>query len=145
MTDYPGLGPENFVDVLALSGDASDGIPGLKRIGPKTAIKLLRDFGSVEEIFKHGESIKRKDVRGSITAEDAREAVELYRRLVTIRRDVDVGIGADADVGRIDELFRLTRPVDGGEAAMSVLAELEMFSLIEIMEALVDSLPRPPR
>ena len=71
--------------------------------------------------------------------------MELYRRLVTIRCDVDVGIAPGAGAARLDELLRLTRPPDGGEAAMGVLAELEMFSLIEMVEALVDSLPPAPR
>ena len=131
--------------MLALSGDASDGIPGLRRVGPKTALKLLREYGSVDEIFRRGADIGRKDVRGAVTAAGARETVELYRRLVTIRCDVDVGIAPGAGAARLDELLRLTRPQDGGEAAMGVLAELEMFSLIEMVEALVDSLPPAPR
>ncbi|WP_240739214.1 5'-3' exonuclease H3TH domain-containing protein [Marinitoga lauensis] len=48
-----GFGPEKIQDFLALTGDAVDNIPGVKGIGEKTATKLIKEFGSLEEIYKN--------------------------------------------------------------------------------------------
>ena len=53
-----GLEPIKMIDIKALQGDASDNIPGVKGIGEKTALKLLQDFGSLEEIYKNIAYIK---------------------------------------------------------------------------------------
>jgi DNA polymerase-1 len=80
-----GVGAEQVRDFLALTGDSSDNIPGVPSVGPKTAAELLQQFGSIEEIYSHVESITRKKLRD--TLEQHRELAFLSRRLVTLHED----------------------------------------------------------
>ena len=79
--------PEQIIDYLALVGDSSDNIPGVPRVGAKTAAKWLNEYGSVDELIAHADDIKGK-VGDSLR--DNLEQLELSRRLATIRLDVDV-------------------------------------------------------
>ncbi|MEW6486473.1 MAG: DNA polymerase I [Thermodesulfobacteriota bacterium] len=76
-----GVGPDRVVDVLALTGDAVDNIPGVPGIGPKTAAKLLEEYGSLEEIVARASEIRGK--RGEALREHGQRALE-NRPLVTI-------------------------------------------------------------
>lgn len=76
--------PLQVIDVLALMGDTSDNIPGVPGIGEKTAIKLIRDFGSVENLLAHTAELKGR-VRESL--EKNREIAMLSKQLVTILCD----------------------------------------------------------
>ena len=58
-----GVGPEQIVDYLALVGDTSDNIPGVPGIGPKTAVALLEQFGSIDNMFDHLHEIKNEKRR----------------------------------------------------------------------------------
>src|SRR5512133_2879252 len=73
--------PEQVIDVLALMGDSSDNIPGAPGIGPKTAMKLISEFGSVEALFDNPDKIKGK-CREII--EKNREVIEFSKKLVRI-------------------------------------------------------------
>lgn len=86
VVDKIGVKPEQVIDWLALVGDSSDNIPGVQGIGPKTAQKLLADYGSIDGIYEHLEEIKRPKQRESL--ENSRETVALAQRLATIVRDV---------------------------------------------------------
>jgi DNA polymerase-1 len=79
--------PEQIVDYLALVGDASDNIPGVPKVGPKTAAKWLGEYGSAEGIVAHATDIAGKV--GESLRENLR-TLELSRRLATIRRDLDL-------------------------------------------------------
>ncbi len=57
---FDGLGPDKVVDVMALMGDAADNIPGVPGIGEKTAVKLIQEFGSIENLMKHTARIRSK-------------------------------------------------------------------------------------
>jgi DNA polymerase-1 len=84
--------PEQFVDFLALTGDKSDNIPGVEKCGPKTAVKWLQEWGSLDEIMAHADEI------GGKIGENLRAALEqlpLSRELATIKRDLDLGCGPD--------------------------------------------------
>lgn len=85
-----GLEPIQFIDVLALMGDASDNVPGVPGIGEKTAIALLQQYGSVENLLDHVPDVKGKKAREGLEqhAADAR----LSKRLVTIDTSVDVDL-----------------------------------------------------
>ena len=85
-----GVEPGRVVDYLALVGDSSDNVPGAPGIGPKTALKLLETYGSVEEVLAHAEEVKAKRPRESLLGN--REEILLSRELVTIRTDVEVGM-----------------------------------------------------
>ena len=73
------------IDILALMGDASDNIPGVPGIGPKTAQKLISQFGSVENLLNHTDQLKGRQKE---RVEENAELALLSKRLVTITRDV---------------------------------------------------------
>ena len=84
-----GVPPARMLDYLMLVGDASDNVPGVDKIGPKTAVKLLTQYGSLENIIAHAHEIK-----GAI-GENMRKALGWFdtsRQLITIKCDVDLPI-----------------------------------------------------
>lgn len=87
-----GVRPEQIIDYLALVGDSSDNVPGVRGIGPKGAQKLLNDYESLEGIYAHIDSIK-----GAIQKKlaDGRDSAYLSRKLCTIVTDLDVGSALD--------------------------------------------------
>ena len=80
-----GVPPERVVDVLGLAGDSSDNIPGVPGIGPKTATKLLQEFGDLDTLLANAGSIKGKRGESLVAFGDQ---ARLSRRLATIREDV---------------------------------------------------------
>lgn len=78
---------KQVIDLLALMGDASDNIPGCMGVGEKTAVKLLQDFGSIDNMLAHTDQIKGA-LRTKV--ETQREQIEFSRYLVTIRTDAPV-------------------------------------------------------
>jgi DNA polymerase-1 len=88
--------PEQMVDYLALVGDSSDNIPGIPKVGPKTAARWLNDYGSADGIVANAASIAGK-VGDSLRANLA--TLELSRKLATIRRDVELPL-SPADLER---------------------------------------------
>ncbi|RKY06497.1 MAG: DNA polymerase I [Planctomycetota bacterium] len=60
LMDDKGLSPEQFIDVLALQGDAADNIPGVPDVGPKTATDWIQKYGSLDELYAHADEIKGK-------------------------------------------------------------------------------------
>jgi DNA polymerase-1 len=82
-----GVLPSFVVDVLALAGDTSDNVPGVKGIGEKTAAELVKAFGHVEDILARAHEIKQNARRERLLA-DA-DMARLSRELVTIKTDVD--------------------------------------------------------
>lgn len=82
-----GVKPEQIVDYLALMGDASDNIPGVLKVGPKTARKWLGDYETIANLIKNAEQIKGKvgiNLRASL------QQLSLYRELTTIKSDLDL-------------------------------------------------------
>ena len=82
-----GVTPEQIIDYLTLVGDTSDNIPGVPKVGPKTAVKWLQEYADLDEIIANQEKIGGKvgeNFRDSI------EQLELSKALVTIRLDVDI-------------------------------------------------------
>jgi len=84
--------PEQVIDYLALVGDTSDNIPGVPKVGPKTAAKWLNEYQSADGIVEHSEEIKGK-VGESLR--DNIEQLRLSQELATIRTNVDLDIGID--------------------------------------------------
>jgi DNA polymerase I len=84
-----GVPPEKIIDYLTLVGDTSDNIPGVPNIGPKTAVKLLTEYGSLDEIVKHAHEIKGK------MGENLQKSLDylpLAKKLVTIKDDVELNL-----------------------------------------------------
>jgi DNA polymerase-1 len=99
--------PEQFIDYLALVGDSSDNIPGVPKVGPKTASKWLNQYDSADDIVEHGDEIKGK-VGESLR--DNVDSLRLSKELATIKTDVplDVDIGdLQASDGNTDALRAL--------------------------------------
>jgi DNA polymerase-1 len=80
--------PGKVVDLLALMGDASDNIPGVQGIGPKTAENLLREFRDLDDIYRHIGKVKPDGVREKLVRD--KDAAYLSRRLATIKRDLEL-------------------------------------------------------
>lgn len=89
-----GVPPELVTDYLALIGDSSDNVPGARGIGPKTALKLLEEYGSLDEILANVENIKGKRARESLM--ENRDEVLLSKELVTIQRDLPIELDLHA-------------------------------------------------
>jgi len=96
--------PEQVIDVLALMGDTADNIPGAPGIGPKTARKLISEYGSVEEVFKNTDKLKGK-IREII--ENNREQIEFSKKLVTIEQNVPVEFEEDRLVTEVPDPEKL--------------------------------------
>ncbi len=104
-----GVGPDGIVDLLALTGDSSDNVPGVPGVGRKTAAKLLAEHGSLEALLAAAGAMKPGKLRDNLLA--ARESVRFSREMVELRTDVEV---ADPDSFR-------PRPPDA--AALDALFE----------------------
>lgn len=83
-----GVKPSLIIDLKALMGDASDNYPGVAGIGPKTALQLLKDYGSVESIYAHIDSIGSAGIKAKLIA--GHESAVLGKTLATIRRDAPI-------------------------------------------------------
>lgn len=100
--------PGQVIDLLALMGDSSDNIPGAPGIGPKTAQKLLAEFGSVEELIA---SSSRLSGRIKEIIENSADLIRLSRKLATIEQDVPLEFDKEAfawggaDIGALKALF----------------------------------------
>ena len=89
-----GIPPSQVTDYLALVGDASDNIPGARGIGPKTALKLLGQYPSVEELLEHAEKVE--PARASKSLQENADDVRLSKRLIRIMTDLDVPLDLEA-------------------------------------------------
>ncbi|MBY5009178.1 DNA polymerase I [Streptococcus suis] len=100
-----GITPIQFIDLKALMGDKSDNIPGVTKIGEKTGLKLLTEFGSLEGIYEHIDSMKASKMKENLIAD--KEQAFLSRTLATIDTQAPIEIGLDDIVyqgPRIEEL-----------------------------------------
>lgn len=84
--DEYGIEPGQFIDVKGLMGDASDNIPGVKGIGEKTALALVREFGSIPCIYENIDKVASRSLREKLVGN--REAAFLSRKLATIDRSI---------------------------------------------------------
>ncbi|MCU0937283.1 MAG: DNA polymerase I, partial [Gammaproteobacteria bacterium] len=103
-----GVPPERIVDYLTLVGDAVDNVPGVPKVGPKTAAKWIGEFGSLDGVMAHAGEIPGKvgeNLRASLAQ------LPLSRDLVTVRCDLPLGVGPDdlhvaaPDPARLRELY----------------------------------------
>lgn len=96
-----GVKPEQIIDYLALMGDSSDNIPGVQGCGPKTAVKWLKQYGSVADLIENADEIKGKigeKLRAGL------DMIPLSRQLATIKTDVELDVVLkDLVLGKADE------------------------------------------
>ncbi len=129
-----GIEPEQVVDFQALVGDPTDNVPGVPSVGPKTAQKLLQQFGTLDGLYEHLDQITRPKLRQAL--EEHRQQALLSRSLVQLRRDVPVAIPWSR--GRTDR-FRLAE-------AAPVLEELGFRQIVEeFRQAGAESAPGQPK
>ena len=83
-----GVGPDKVRDLLALVGDTSDNVPGVKGVGVKTAAELLNTYGTLEGIYEHIEEIKKPKLKESLITN--RDEALLSQKLVTLHDDVPI-------------------------------------------------------
>ncbi len=103
-----GVPPERIIDYLALMGDTSDNVPGVPKVGPKTAAKWIAEYGSLEEVMAQAANIQGKigeNLRASLAI------LPMSKQLTTIKCDVDLAVGVDqlipdaADLTKLRELY----------------------------------------
>ena len=124
---YGGMDPDQFLEMKALVGDNSDNIPGVPGVGEKTAIRFLKEYGSLDGLYAHIDEIK-----GPKTQQNLREAeqdVRRNKRLMTIVCDLDVTF--DADEYRLKEY-------DSGEVRR-IFEELDFRSLQRELDQLSEA------
>ncbi|MBE6072811.1 MAG: DNA polymerase I [Clostridium butyricum] len=92
--------PTQFIDVKGLMGDKSDNIPGVPGVGEKTAFKLIKDYGSVEEVLKNIDNISGKKLKENLE-NNAQQAV-FSKKLATIMRDVPIELKLE-DINSMDD------------------------------------------
>lgn len=88
-----GLEPLQIIDMKGLAGDQSDNIPGVTKIGEKTAIKLLKEYGSVEGVYENVDSMKKSKMKENLINE--KEIAFMSKRLATINTDSPIEISVD--------------------------------------------------
>ncbi|HEU4642820.1 MAG TPA: DNA polymerase I [Gemmatimonadaceae bacterium] len=104
-----GVAPEHVTDYLALVGDSSDNVPGVRGIGDKTACELVATYGSLENILANAAEISKKRPREALLAHEAE--ARLSKQLVTIREDLPITLELprlavrEPDHARLKELF----------------------------------------
>ncbi len=113
-----GVPPEKIVDYLALVGDSSDNVPGVPRVGKKTALELLQEFGSLDAILQNADKVGKKSIRESLQANE--ELARLSKKLVTL--DLDAPIDLDLDRLKLE-------PLENGDM-LRHFKELEFHSLV---------------
>jgi DNA polymerase-1 len=105
-----GVWPEQIIDYKALCGDTSDNIPGVKGIGPKTAVALLSEYQTLEAVYANLDKIKSKSVVGKLT--EGKESAFRSQRLATIALDCPLEFDFEhchltmPDVRRVVDFFR---------------------------------------
>ena len=122
--DRWGIGPDQFIDYLAMVGDSSDNIPGVEGIGAKSAVKLLTEHSTLERILEKGPELSNKRIRDGI--KKGKDLAYLSKKLVTI----------DCDVPCDFHLEKLILKDENDDSLASTLQELELSSLVKKISSL---------
>jgi DNA polymerase-1 len=130
-TERLGVPPELVTDYLALVGDTSDNIPGVKGIGEKTAVELVTRYGNVENILAHAPEVEKKRPREALLSQS--DAARLSKKLVTIHNDVPISL--DLEPLRVQEPDKLR--------LRDLYVELEFHTLARQVEVPADAEPSP--
>ncbi|HBJ1648539.1 DNA polymerase I [Clostridium botulinum] len=144
--------PTQFIDVKGLMGDKSDNIPGVPGVGEKTAFKLIKEYGSLEEVLKNIPEISGKKLKENL--ENNMEQAIFSKKLATIMREVPLDINLsdieNADEVNLTELKKLSKnlklksvlskyDLDNNEAELQEIANIEI-SKIETIEEMEEVL-----
>lgn len=113
-----GVTPVQFIELKALMGDASDNIPGVPKVGEKTAMSLMAQYGSIDAIYENLESVSKKSIRESLQAN--RELADLSKTLATIKTDGEFPFSFEA--AKMHDLYT--------EEAYAIFKELEFKNML---------------
>ncbi|MGO2853719.1 MAG: 5'-3' exonuclease, partial [Tetragenococcus koreensis] len=91
---YDGLKPKQIIDMKGLAGDASDNIPGVTKIGDKTAIKLLNEYGSVEGVYQNIDQMKQSKMKENLIHD--KDTALLSKKLATINTSAPIDVSIDS-------------------------------------------------
>ncbi len=144
-----GIEPEQMTDVMALWGDTSDNIPGVPGIGQKTALSLIKTYGSLDKLYEQLENISKKKQKENLL--QYKEQAMLCRDLVTIRTDAPVHFDPDtfrlqeADAAVLSGLFKelefrqfqdifTEKPAAAEKKYTAVLDESALSALVTLLE-----------
>lgn len=117
-----GTTPDKMVDLKGMMGDPSDNLPGIPGIGEKTAIKLIKQFGSLEELLERTDELKGKQKEN---IENNKEMARLCKEMATIKTDMD-------DLPSIDTLTRSEPDIDG---LRELYTQMEFNSFLKTLQA----------
>ncbi len=147
-----GVPPSGVVDMLGLMGDSSDNIPGVPGVGAKTALKLLKEYGDMENLLANACEIKQPKLKESLTkfASQAR----LSRRLATVKTDLDMKLDFDSwkltkpNKAKAEKLFRelgFRSLVNESETVRAKKGRYKTVLTIKELEALAQELKKAKR
>lgn len=117
-----GVKPLSLIEVKGLMGDSSDNIPGVKGVGEKTAIGLIKEYGTIEKLYENIDDIKRPKLK--LNLEEGKKLAFLSRKLGTIIREKE----------NLDEISKFDRKGFDREELLKIFKELEFNSFIKKME-----------
>ena len=127
--DYEGLVPLQLIDLKGLMGDTSDNIPGVPGVGPKTALKLIAEYGSVEKVLEHIPEVKGKSLKEKL--ENNKEQALLSKELATICTEVP---GLELDLSAY-----ALKPLE--EKARTMMADLEFRNFFQQFAQIMGEAP----
>ena len=122
--NYEGLEPKQLIELKGLMGDTSDNIPGVPGVGPKTAIKLIKEYGTVANVLANIDKVSAKALKAKLEAN--KESALLSQKLATICTEAPVDINIS--------LYEL-RPIN--ESARALLQDLEFRNMYERFAAVL--------
>ena len=128
-----GLGPDKVVEILGLMGDVSDNIPGVPGIGPKTAQRLIEEYGTLENVLQNAQNLRNIKLRETIRtyADQAR----LSHQLATIRKDIEIDF----------DLQDAARRQPDKEVLAKLFGEFEFSSLLQQIKRGAQKEDKPAR
>jgi len=141
-----GVPPEKVIDLMGLMGDSSDNVPGIPGVGPKTALKLLHEYDTLENVLKNADNIAAKGLKKKVT--ENKDSAILSKELITILTDVEVEFHI-SELKRLDfnkdiliklfydlEFNRFAEKLGGEitEETPSVKHEIDYITITEIKE-----------
>jgi len=128
-----GVGPEKVVEILGLMGDTSDNIPGVPGIGPKTAQRLIEEYGTLENVLQNAENLRNIKLRETLCtyADQAR----LSHQLASIRKDIEIDFDLQDAVSKVPDKEVLTK----------LFSEFEFSSLLQQIKRDSQKAEKPAR
>ena len=125
-----GVYPNRVIDLLSLIGDSSDNIPGVRGVGPKTAVKLIEQFDSLDKLIDNIDEIKNERIKNLI--KENVDSLSLSKKLVTIKADMDIAFSKeDFEFKSIKDKDNVIKMVNDFELS-SIISSLEKLEFIKV-------------